>query len=377
MEDILLSDAVERFVNNEMSEREKIYFEDLRKNNPELDQAVVEQLFFLNELDKYSRHKSLRHTLHEVESNLIAEGFMSKEPVKGKARIIQLWRRSRRTVAVAASIAGLVSIFIATVVSSVSNHGKDSNIKPLVDHMKNTDENINKIESKLDRLATATVVNSVTSNVIKEKINSKFRATGFLIDPVNNYIVTNAHVIDEAKNHLIIENNAGDQFSAIAVYVNKANDLAIIKITDKDFKKLPALPYSIRKKNADLGEQVFMLGFPKQEIVYGEGYISAKNGYQMDTIYCQLSTTANEGNSGSPVITKNGELIGIITSTETNADGVVFAIKSANIYRAVDEVKKMKDYGDIKVGGVQDLRGLDRVSQIRKVEDYVFMIKGD
>ncbi len=97
----------------------------------------------------------------------------------------------------------------------------------------------------------------------------------------------------------------------------------------------------------------------------------------MDTIYCQLSTSANEGNSGSPVINKNGELLGIITSMETNAAGVVFAIKSSNIYKAVDEVKKMKNYDKIRITSTPALKGLDREGQIKKVENYVFMIKGN
>ena len=97
----------------------------------------------------------------------------------------------------------------------------------------------------------------------------------------------------------------------------------------------------------------------------------------MDTVNCQISTAANEGNSGSPVITKSGELVGIVTSTETKATGVVFAIKSANIYRAIDVVKKMKDNENIKINSIPSLKGLDRMTQVEKMQDYVFMIKGN
>jgi len=120
-----------------------------------------------------------------------------------------------------------------------------------------------------------------------------------------------------------------------------------------------------------------MLGFPKAEIVYGEGYISAKNGYRMDTIYCQLNTAANEGSSGSPVLNKKGELVGILTSSEKNSQGVVFAIKSINIYRAIEDAKKKDNNTDIKINNGSGLKGLDRENQIRRMQDYVFMVKGD
>ena len=243
--------------------------------------------------------------------------------------MVYLWTRYKRTIAVAASIAGIVSIVSASLISALSSKNKENNIKPLVEKIKQQDDKYRSLEKKIVQIGKMNT--AATTVVTKPRLEAKFRATGFLVDAGNNFIVTNAHVIKEMKHRLIVENNKGEQFSAESVYVNLDNDLAILKITDPDFKKLPPMPYTIRKTNANLGEQIFMLGYPKQEIVYGEGYISAKNGYQMDTIYCQVSTSANEGNSGSPVINKYGELVGIITSTETSSEGGVYAIKYSNI----------------------------------------------
>lgn len=380
MEDSLLIDAVERFVKGEMPEQERIYFEDLRKNNPELDQAVVEHLFFLNELNAYSATRNFKHTLAEVETRLVDEGFVFRAPLKGKAKVVQLWNKYKRTVAVAASIAGVVSLCIGTVVTAVNS--KQDNVKLLVENLKEEkdanlkqqDAKIRNIENKIDEIKAA------GTNPVPEprtKITATFRATGFLIDAGNNYIVTNAHVINQVKKQLVVENTKGEQFNAVAVHVDAKRDIAIIRIKDNTFKKLPSIPYTIRKSNADLGEQVFMLGYPKAEIVYGEGYVSAKNGSRMDTIYCQLNTAANEGSSGSPVINKKGELIGILTSAERNAQGVVYAIKSINIHRAVEEARKKESNAGMKISSGSGLKGLDRESQIKKMEDYVFMVQGD
>lgn len=371
MEDTLLLDAAERFIRGEMSPQEKIYFEELRKNNAELDQAVVEQMFFLNQLDAYASQKQFKHTVSEVEQKLTAEGFITAPVEKKQAKVLSFWSKNKRTIAVAASIAGLVSIFIASVVNTVTPKADSTALTPLVVKLNEQDIKQRRIEDKVDALTAA------VPEAIKQKIESKFRATGFMIDADNNYIVTNAHVINEAKNHLIVENNKGDQYAAKAVYVNKVNDMAILKVIDKDFTKLSSPPYAIRRNNANLGEQVFVLGFPKQEIVYTEGYVSAKNGYLMDTSYCQLITIANVGNSGSPVINKNGELIGIISSRETDDAGVVFAIKSVNIFRAADMVRSQADSINIKITGSNKLKGLSREAQIKKMEDYVFMIKGN
>jgi S1-C subfamily serine protease len=367
MEDNLLLDAIEKYRNGEMNAQEKTFFEELRKNNPDIDQAFAEHNFFLGELEKLSEIKAYRHNLNEVESKLISEGVISQKEPKGKARIVNLWTRYRRTIAVAASIAGIVSISTVTIVSTYSEKKKVEVITPLVDHKLNQIENkISQIENKINNPSP------IIPAPLKPKFEANFRATGFLFDG-NGFLITNAHVVDNVRN-IVVENKKGEQFFAKVVYANKTTDLAILKITDTSFKKVSGLPYTFSKSSSELGEHIFTLGYPREEVVYGEGYLSAKSGYFGDTASYQISISVNPGNSGGPVINKNGEVIGIISSKETNADGVVFAIKSKNIFTALKDVK---GNDSIKLPVTNSLKGLDRVQQIKKLEDFVYMVKGN
>lgn len=364
MDDTLLLDAIERYKNGEMTTEERTFFEELRKKNHEIDQLAVEHTLFLNELERLGNRKSFKHTLDEVENTLVNEGTIAKKQLKVKSRVVYLWNRYRRTIAVAACIAAIVSISTATMVSMFSEKKQTTDLTPLVAEIKNLGAQVDTIKDKIDSASAATPV--------MPKFAAYFRATGFLIDGTG-YIATNAHVINKSKN-LVVENKKGVQFIAIPVYVNKSTDLAILKITDTSFRKINTLPYSIPRASGELGTHIFTLGYPRDEVVYGEGYLSALSGFSGDTTSYQISISVNPGNSGGPVINKNGEVIAIISSKETNADGVVFAIKSKNIYKALDEIKTNES---IKLPTVTTIKGMDRENQIKKIEDCVFMVKGN
>lgn len=365
MDENVLFDAVERYYEGKMNAHEKAMFEELRKTNADIDQKAADHAFIFQQLNRMGDIKRLKHQLNAVENKLENEGVIAARNKKAGAKISFLWNRYRRTISVAAAIAVLVSISTATFVSVYSENKKVATITPLVDNKLNQFERkLNQIEHKLREDAVP----------VKPKFEANFRATGFMID-TKGYIVTNAHVVNNARN-LIVENKKGEQFSARSVYNNPLNDLAILEITDPAFTKENVIPFTLSKQVSDLAEPIFTLGYPREEVVYGQGYISAKSGYSGDTTSYQISISVNPGNSGGPLLNRNGEVIGIISSKETNADGVVFAVKSAEVMAAIAQVKEGLDI-DIKVPASNALKGLDRVQQIKKLDDYVFKVKGN
>ena len=366
MDDIILLETIERYLSGEMTLQEKAFFEDLRKSNPEIDQSVVEHTYFLHGLEKYGAAKSFKHTLLEVESKLMEEGVIREPKLTGTGRVVQLWNKYKRNMAVAASIAGFISLITLGLMIPLTKKYSNEGIQTLVKELNKTNREVSKLKTK----------NSLPSASTKPEPKVDFRGTGFLIDG-KGYLVTNAHVISKMKN-IYVENNKGEYFSASSIYTDNNVDLAILKINDTAYKTITNLPYSIKRANSDLGEQFFTLGFPRNEIVYGEGYVSAKSGNDGDSTAYQLTVSANPGNSGGPVINRNGEIIGIITAKDSKADGVVYAAKSINIFKLLDQIKKLDEKEQsIKTPSSNALKGVDRVQQVKKMEEFVFVVVGN
>jgi len=365
MDELLLIEAVERYINGDMTPKEQVFFEEIRKNNPTIDQMIVEHTFLYHELTKQANIKAYKHSLYEVENKLSEEGFISKAKLYSKAKVVFFWKKYKRNIAVAASIAGLVSIATTILISSYNNKLGNSNITVLMAKIDNT-------AKKVDQLDKAITANPS----IQKNPSPDYRATGFLIDG-NGFILTNAHVVNRMKN-IYVENKEGVYFAAKTIYTDENTDLAILKINDISYKTIYNLPYSINKKNSNLGEQIFTLGYPRNEIVYGEGYVSAKSGNEGDSTAYQVSVSVNPGNSGGPVLNNKGEIIGIITSKNSVADGVVFAAKSKNIYSLIEAFKKADNNATIiKLPTSNSLKGFDREQQVKKMENFVFMVVGN
>jgi S1-C subfamily serine protease len=366
MNDIKILEAVERYIRGEMNPDERLHFENLRKTNTEVDQLVVEHTLFLQQMNRFGEWKKFRSSLNDVHTNLAQQGKIESAKLEGKAKVIYLWKRYKRVAAIAASIAGITALCISMLVSSISS--KTDN--------KTQDLNRQVAEIKKEQEKTKAAVKGLNDRMnIKPVIQFKSGGTGFLIDG-KGYLVTNAHVIRNSKNIAVV-NNKGEEYSAVVLTKDNERDIAILKIEDKNFKSIASLPYSISKTLNDVAEPIYTLGYPRNDIVYSEGYLSARTGLDGDTLSCQLGIAANRGNSGGPVFNHNGEVIGILSTKETEAEGVAFAIQSKYIFDAIENLKKDTSYQSLRLPVKSTVRGMNKQDQVKKILDYVFMVKGD
>ncbi len=363
MDDILLLEAIERYLSGDMNASERDYFETLRKNTPEIDQMVVEHSMFLHQMDIYSVHQNLRHSLQAAHAKLLETGEVNEGgELTTKGKVVQLWKKYKRVVAIAASVGGIIALLISALAVYFA---------PV-----NTSD-IQQLNKELAELKGAVGAHGSVIKEVKNKLPEGKKpvsgGTGFLIDS-KGYILTNAHVL--IGSGAVVMNSKGHEFKANIIDIDRERDLAILKIEDADYLPLKSLPYSIRKANSDIGEEIFTLGYPRTDIVYGKGYLSARTGYNSDSLTYQMQISANPGNSGGPVLNNSGEVIGILSTRQVQAEGVAFAVKSKNIYSMVDDLKEKDTSAErIRLPLRSSLKGMERKQQITKIEECVFLVK--
>ncbi|MFT4154763.1 S1C family serine protease [Parafilimonas sp.] len=367
MEDILLLNSIERYLEGRMLPDEKKFFEELRAGNPAIDQMVVEHKLFLHQMDEYAGVKHFKDSLHTIHSKLSLTGEIRnrEEPEGVKGKVVQLWHRYKKVTAIAASIACITALFISALAMYFS---PAANNKSQLERLKRDIADLRR-----SQMQTNNTLKEVAEPKIPKGAIVKSGGTAFLIDG-KGFLVTNAHVLDGSG--AIATDKDGHEYKSKIISVDHAKDLAVLQIVDNDYKAVKNLPYSIRRSQPALGEELFTLGYPRDEIVYNMGYLSARTGYEGDTSSCQLSLTANPGNSGAPVFSKNGEIVGIITTRQSQTEDVVFALKANNIYRMIDSLKTDDtSLRKIKLPSSTSLKNIDRVGQVKKAEDCVFLIK--
>jgi len=168
----------------------------------------------------------------------------------------------------------------------------------------------------------------------------------------NGYIMTNFHVVDRADRIRVklFDEPATVLHEAKIVGVDRETDLALIKIEPPKDKPLTAARLGDSDKMT-VGDWVLAIGSPFDlEATVTAGIVSAKGrnlpGGRQFQSFIQTDAAINPGNSGGPLVSMNGEVIGINTAIYTQSfgyQGVGFAMPS-NVVRDVYEQLRTGDH---------------------------------
>jgi serine protease Do len=344
-------EQIEQYLRGAMNPDDKKAFEERLRSEPGFANEVEQHskiIQGLKSMDKKSRIKNKLDVYHaELELKQL-------KPAGGIRRFMNV---NSPIFAVAASLALLVAVtaFLLT------DHVSDKQTA----YYKELSLDVNKI--KKDQNVILNQIKEGQKSTVPEIIDEKYRGTAFAISQ-DGYLITSYHIIKGAKT-IYIENSS-NKFKAELVSADK--DMAILKITDEAFKSFNGLPYSIKFKATELGEEVFTLGYPREDIVYGEGSVSAATGYEGDTVSFQVSVPVNPGNSGGPLFDAQGNLIGLILGKHSESEAAAFALRSTYI---IEALKKTGEENAIAVSKKNSIKFLKRSEQLKKIRDYVFVVK--
>jgi S1-C subfamily serine protease len=182
---------------------------------------------------------------------------------------------------------------------------------------------------------------------------SQVQGSGFVYNFTGQIVVvTNNHVIDSATNITVTFSN-GNAYPATVLGSDPYAELAVLSV---DAPEEEYVPIEIGgSSNLQVGDPVIVVGTP-----YGlagsmsTGFISAlgrtlseetTGGYVIPNVI-QTTAPLNPGNSGGPVLSYQGQVVGIATAIVENSQGLGFAIPSNTILREIGDLINTGSYED-------------------------------
>ena len=347
--DIQIWELAEAYISGTISDAELVALEQRLETDPAFAVEFQECLNLVESLENNARQKNFVRLGHEVAAD---------QKNSGKTKTIPLRTHYFRTAAIAAGIAILTTLSTVYIVSH-SEQKRTSQYRLL------------KRELETIKRSHHALVKNINVQHNSPVAPANISGTGFALTN-DGYFVTNYHVTEGADS-VYIQDNEGRYYKAHIISFDAQSDVALLKVDKKGFKfSKTDVPYTLATGKRSLGTRVFTLGYPQDEIVYNEGYISSRNGYQGDSVQYRLELPAKAGQSGAPVIDAKGQVIGIVTGKETESEGATFAVGSEAIINLLDQLPKEQR---VKLAKTNKLSKASREQQLEKLEAYTFAVK--
>ena len=169
--------------------------------------------------------------------------------------------------------------------------------------------------------------------------------SAFFINNIGN-LVTNHHVIEGCKELSI--SYFDKEYKANVLHSDKNLDLAVLKADVR-----PKDHISVSKNPPKKLQNIFAAGYPlgkglSDDLKITSGIISSIKGFKDNVNEIQIDAAINSGNSGGPIVSENGYLVGISVSglDKSKTESVNFGIKASSLeqFLNVNEIKYSKPF---------------------------------
>lgn len=251
----------------------------------------------------------------------------------------------------AVKVVVLLAVFLAGFVASrtIGVAIKFNSIKPL-GNTALTDEQQGILAVRSVKAAVVSVIGNTKDSELHIQTDSIF-GTGFIVSS-DGYILTNSHVVADSSagySALLLD---GKKLPVTVVGTDAYDDVALLKV---DGINMATVKFG-DSDNLETGQTVFAIGNAlgryqnsvTRGVVSGIGR-SVVIGSPSDPKprfqnLIQTDAAINRGNSGGPVITLAGEVVGMSTVIDQGGEGLGFAIPGNSVQLVMDQLRK---YGKV------------------------------
>ena len=177
--------------------------------------------------------------------------------------------------------------------------------------------------------------------------NPFLSGSGFIIS-ADGYVITNAHVVNNAFNgnaiiHIIFKNS--EKYEVDLVNYDEDSDIALLKIKENQIQ----FPFLVWGSTPEVGEKTIAIGSPMNLSFSATfGNVSALERFLPNApafvSFIQTDAAVNPGNSGGPLFNEDGEVIGINSVIMTSGPnkgsiGLGFAIDGTYAQKIITRLK--------------------------------------
>lgn len=184
-----------------------------------------------------------------------------------------------------------------------------------------------------DTNSAESVLEKTVDGVLAIETDTGKEGSGFFIT-TGCLVVTNAHVVNGAET-IILKTSSRKLFTAQVLLKDDGRDLALLRSNARVCSPLILDDSS----KASIGQEVYAIGNPLGlSGTVTRGIISALRQDNNGIHYIQLDASVNPGNSGGPLISRSGRVLGVNTFKVRGFEGLNFAVASDEIKSAFGQL---------------------------------------